>query len=226
LIGAMRLALILLVIAARAAHADPRAMAVELGASAVGWTGTLVPADGSQFPAVSEDGRVIVELFHDRADFVGQPLATVVFFSRGQRAAAIALASDATPVANRAQRRIERRALAEINERLGRARWQPLAVVVPTPSDHDAGSTTELDDGVHVAFNVGYVFVTRDGSRTARLERRFTNPGGTCARIVGVDRIFGSRATGFLVAVPRFDADGEVCIAPPSADLAIAVPIP
>lgn len=224
----MRCALIVCgVIAARAAHADPapRSIAVELGPSADGWTQTLVAAAGAQFPAVSEDGRVIVELFHDRADFVGQPRATVVFFSRGRRAAAVALASDATSVSSHAQARLERRALAAINERLGRARWRPLAIATPSPSGQCAMSTAELDDGVHVAFNVGYVFLTRDGN-TQRLDGRFPIPARTCAHVVDLDRAFGSRETGFVVAVPRLDADGAVCVGPPTADLAIPVPIP
>ena len=233
----MRWALIVAgVIAARAAHADPcaapdpideppRAMEVALGPppdGAAGWTRTLVAAEGSQFPAVSEDGRVVVELFYDRS--AGQPLGTVAFFSRSQRAAAIELPSDTTD--SRAQRRVERRALAAINERLGRARWRPLAVAAPCDAIlHDA-VTASLGDGVIVMLAGRSISVTRDGDTGHARHRTIPDLARSCDGYAVLDRAFGSRAIGFVVVVPRVDAPAGSCVGSPSAALAVAVPIP
>jgi hypothetical protein len=232
----MRWALIAaIVMAAEAAHADPcaapdpidaapRAMAVALGPppdSAAGWTRTLAAADGSQFPAVSEDGRVIVELFYDRN--AGQPLGTVVFFSRSRRAATIDLASDTTD--SRAQERLERRALAAINERLGRARWRPLAVATPCDALlHDA-VTAALGDGVTVTVAGRSISITRDGANRPT-HATIPDLARTCDRFAVLDRAFGSRAIGFAVVVPHVDVPDVSCVGSPTAALAVAVPIP
>jgi hypothetical protein len=232
----MRLApIVIALIVARAAHADPcappdpidaapRAMAVELVASQDGWTRTLAPTATSQFPAISEGGTVIVELFHDHEHDLVQPVATAVFFARGARAAAVSLASDATPTADRAQRRKERAAVAAINERLGRARWRPLAVAVPCADSN--GMRAELGDGVHVQLRVyGEVVVGRDGGPDHAMSARFQVRGSTCARSIQLDRAFGTGGTrGFVVLVPRFDTDDGTCGGFTSAALAAAVP--
>ncbi len=233
----MRCALIVtVVIAARAAHADPcappapvdekpRAMSVALGPppdGAYGWTRTLVAADGAQFPAVSEDGKVMVELFYDRS--AGQPQGTVVFFSRARRAAAIALASDTTD--SRAQRRLERRALAAIDERLSRARWRPLAVATPCDAVlHDAAVATLADDVV-VTIVGRSISISRDGNLARAVHATIPDLQRSCDRFAVLDRVFGSRAIGFAVVVPRIDPPDDSCVGSPSAALATPVLIP
>ena len=202
-------------------------MAVTLGDSpdgAAGWTRTLVPADGAQFPAVSEDGKVMVELFHDRIGTNAQPMATVVLFSRMNRAVSTELRSDTTD--SRAQRRLERSAVAAINERLSRARWRPLAVATPCQAIlHDA-VTAALGDGVTVMVAGRAISVARDG--VARPMHSAVPDLLSCDRYAVLDRAFGSRAIGFVVVVLRNDAPDDSCrhLGSPTAALAIPVLIP
>ena len=232
---------IALAAAAHAVHADPapcapapadptlRHLAVQTDAAS---GGVLVPAPGSVFPAVSDDGTIVVDLFEDATDFVGTPVSTLATFTRRGSGPSVALEGNvdsATP-AQPDQVQAQTRAMIDANALLAKHRWRALsagAICPRDPDDAERGERVELDGGLHVTFDPTADAIAVDGRAVAS---HFPAPGssefGGCGRISGVARAYGSRALGFIVLEPTGSLGGDSCTGELGVDTTIVVPIP
>ncbi|MCE9574791.1 MAG: hypothetical protein K8W52_16700 [Deltaproteobacteria bacterium] len=230
------------------APVDPatRAMAVEVAAPDGG--GPFVyplfaPAKGSEFPAVSKDGKVIVQLFHEGEDFSGAPITTLMFWSnRGTVIARYSLGSSNAARADGVDAKVPTKAEAALgkaaNARLATRRWRPLAVhpaCAPADApvdDSDHSSTVQLDGDVAVTFDpVEQRLVSTRRGRTTKLRATFSSHGtrmgedshGGCGQITRLDYGFGGRDLGVAILVPDASLGGDSCFGLPTSDNALAI---
>jgi hypothetical protein len=229
---------------AGAAHADParcapaaldaplRPLVVQSDAKA---GGVLVAAPGSQFPAVSDDGTTIVDLFQDETDFVGERVSTVQTFTRRGPGAAVQLmggieGSDAPATPDDVQ--AQTRAVRDANALLAKHRWRALAegAVCPAPADveqEEPLSRVDFADGLRITLDPSSEVLTIDGRAVAA---HFPAPGGGefggCGGITGIARGYGSRKLGFVVLEPTVQLGGDSCVGNLGVQNTIVVPIP
>lgn len=209
----------------------PRAVAI--GNSPDVEPGVMVAAPGSSFPAVSQDGTTVVQLFADHVDFVGTPVETLVFFTKGGASEAFTVEGDTMtpPGAELVAANAKQVDLA--NARLAKTRWRALAVATPCPGDSDdAHSTVHLGGGLRIAYDVAHARLTaRVGKTTRTLRDTFPPPGTTsekdlsptCGGVSGLAQAYGSRALGFVVLEPRVQLGGDSCMGSLGVDLSIVV---
>src|SRR5579862_8307392 len=154
-------ALAIVAVCAHAVHANPapcapapvdaalRHLAVQTDAAR---GGVLVAAPGSEFPAVSDDGTTVVDLFEDSTDFVGTPVSTLQMFTRRGAGPAVALEGnvDAATPAQPDQVQAQTRAMIDANALLAKHRWRALSQGAICPrgdDDDDQLERVELDGG-------------------------------------------------------------------------------
>jgi hypothetical protein len=215
-------ALLVLAVVSNVAHADPcraaparsksRAMQLEL----TGKHFKLLARKGdAEFPAVSDDGTQIAQLFEDQQDFTGAPLTTLVVWTKtGKRVMKRGLGGEG-------DKRDPDATLRAANELLAKHRWRPL----PTFAPCDDASTLELDD-ITLAFDSAHEQVTA-GTVTKQLGAPGDAMMGTttCGVNTGLAEAFGGKALGIVIVVPRVNLGGDSCFGNPSADNALAIPI-
>jgi hypothetical protein len=205
--------------------------------------GPLVPAPGSTFPAVSEDGTTIVDLFQDDQDFTGLPISTLATFTRRGRDASVE-ADGPMPGAADPPSPDEvaawTRAVGDANALLAAHRWRtlPLAIACPAPGD-DARTDAPIRLGFGGRLDITFDRATAELSArvrgaTHRLAAHFGAPGtadadvggGGCGEVTGVDRAYGARSLGFVVLVPRAQLGGDSCFGNLGVDDALVVALP
>jgi hypothetical protein len=195
----------------------------------------FAPTATSAFPAVSADGKLLVELFAQ--DLAGGPVTTVVFWSRaGRRLTSYRLggvrplgapADDATPARWTA---FEEQQLRRANAQLATTAWRPLALHTSCAGSEDGLTSLRVDGDVALAFDANTQRLTRsdDGTTPTTLRVRFPAPGrrrsGRCGTITGVARAFGGLDLGLAIVVPTTYAEAG-CTANLDADLATALPL-
>jgi hypothetical protein len=216
------------------APADPstRAMALELRQGSK--HRVFQAGKGASFPAVSEDGATLVELFTD-----GSPEdrmhTTVVFWSNtGQRLAMFSLGTFAEggpkdSAGDAAWQSYEAKVLADANARLTKTKWRPLAKHLAC-----GDRKLHLDDGVTLSFDTDNQQIVRElgGGKTKVLAGKFpviaTNDvtGDECARPNGFAQGFGGDHVGVaVVTATHHGRTSEMCYEKPSGGVAIAVPL-
>ena len=214
-----RLVPIAIVLAARAAAADPctaslpNARPTRLGVHLK--DGLLAANDGARFPAIRGDGA-IAALFADSEDFSGDPITTLVVWSKtGARLGELSLGGQ-RPV-------VDARAVERANKLLAGS-WRELKAFA---CDEKAAS---LELGGGLVATVGADGVAHVADRTARFPAPGTvgmgDPdldGKPCGQITGIARAFGTRTDGVVVLVPRRSLGGDSCFGATDAALAIAV---
>jgi hypothetical protein len=187
--------------------------------------GIRVFAADALLPAVSEDGKTIIELFEDGEDFTGAPITTLVGWSRsGSRKVAFALGGAAGTRAPSAER-----VLRAANAWLAKARWRHLdGAATIGRSDDGERSTITTRTGATLQFDASTGRFTRvERTRRRALRASFGAPGsamearGGCGEILGVERAFGNDH--LVVVVPTVNLGGDSCFGLPSSDLAIAL---
>jgi hypothetical protein len=243
-----------LVLAANVARAAPdpcatppidpstRAMSVELTIADGDFVYPILTATaGSAFPAVSKDGKTIVQLFADDEDFSGAPTSTLVFWSSaGKRLATFMLggtrASRADGVDPRTPTAKERALAKAANARLRRTSWRPLAMhpacARAGAADDDERTRVVLDGDVDVTFDRGKQQLTaqRAGRAATVLRGRFPSPGermeaprGGCGDVMRLEYGFGGGDLGLAILVPGANLGGDSCFGLSSARKALAV---
>jgi hypothetical protein len=238
------------------AHADPdpcvhaiadpavRAMQVDLApAAAEQFTYPILVAHaGSEFPAVSKDGKVIVELFEDSEDFTGAPSSTLVFWAKsGKIVDTFDLGGSRASNTPQAAADLVR---ARANARLARSTWRPLAVhdgcTPPGPDDADqVDAQVQLDGGLvlHYAPDTGRLSSQRAGHKAKRLRTTFGAPGTRmgqadegggkgCGHVTRIAYAFGGPALGLAIVVPEASLGGDSCFGLSGSATALAVRLP
>jgi hypothetical protein len=226
-----------------AAHADPApctpapvdATMIRLAVQVDGNSGgRLVAAPGSQFPAVSDDGTTIVDLFQDETDFVGERVSTVATFTRHGAGAAVQLTAgiegtDAPRTSDDVQ--AATRAVVDANALLAKHRWRPLALaaICPAPADveqEEPLSRLDFADGTQLTFDPSGEQIAIDRHEVGA---HFPAPGsgefGGCGEIRGIARGYGSRKLGFVVLEPSASLGGDSCIGKLGVDTTLVVPL-
>jgi hypothetical protein len=235
-----RVAIALVVLAAGTAHADPPPcapepvdatllhLAVQVDA---GQGGVLLPTPGSSFPAISDDGTTIVDLFQDETDFVGEPVSTLATFTRRGPGAAVQLMGPMPgQPAGPEDVQEQARAMQGANALLAKHRWRalPLAATCSMPAGGtiDQALVVGFGDGLEIAFDPSTRVLSRDGHALAQ---RFPTPGGgefgDCGAAIAIARAYGSRTIGFVVLEPAVNLGGDSCMGKLGVDDTIFVPI-
>jgi hypothetical protein len=228
--------------------ADPseRAMKLQLAAGSDDFPHHILAPDGtSAFPAISKDGKTLVQLFKDTQDFTGAPVTTLVFFSKaGKRLASFRLGGMGTKGAPKdeapakAWDAYEAKALTGANKKLAATTWVPLPRHTPCNGYEDRTSTLEFVDATLQLDLATQKLSTHPGdahSKTAAkaVKASFPDPGvrsepgmkGGCGEITGLDSGFGSAALGVAIVVPRANLGGDSCSGKLNADMATAIPL-
>jgi hypothetical protein len=197
-------------------------LAVTLGTGEDGgeWTRTLVPAEGSHFPAVSADGTTVVDLVTDAQDFSGIPIATVVLWTKSGIAESFQLVSAAPDESPAEQAKLEETLVAKVNARLAQTTWHPLEKVSATGENEDTGAPDTLDLGDGITIKLEQVRFPPPGTLPQ------ADGGGGCGDVIGLTEGFGSRELGFAVVFPQATLGGDDCFGTPSAELGTVVPLP
>lgn len=184
-------------------------------------TPTLAAAAGSQFPAVSADGKTVVDLVVDGQDFSGIPIATVTLWTKAGISSTFTLASEMAEGASPDQAELAQTTVTLINEQLAETTWHPIPRVEATGESADTGApdTLELGDGITIKLDQIQGTFPDAGSLPEE------SGGGPCGEVTGLDSGYGSRELGFAVVFPRVNLGGDDCFGYPSATLGLVVPV-
>ena len=187
------------------------------------WNSRVFASD-ARFPAISEDGKTIVDLFQDEEDFTAAPITTLVAWSRGARTTMFSVGGEGS-----ASRPGDDRVLRRANAWLAKFRWQPLdgTVAIGTSEDGEL-STIIAPSGATLEWRASTGTLSRvRGAKRRAIRATFPAPGtsmesqGGCGEIRGIARAFGDEH--LLVLVPSANLGGDSCFGTPSAELAISI---
>ncbi len=191
--------------------------------AAADWDYRVFASDAT-FPLVSDDGKTIVELFHDEEDFTGAPITTLVAWSNGARTATFSVGGQAD-----ANRPDGEKLLRRANAWLAKTTWRPLLGTAAIGTSDDEETTTIITPSgatIELAVSTGTLTRVRGAKRRA-IRATFPGPGssmeshGACGNLRGIARAFGNEHV--VVLVPSVNLGGDSCFGMPSAELAIAV---
>ncbi|MCE9574790.1 MAG: hypothetical protein K8W52_16695 [Deltaproteobacteria bacterium] len=221
--------------------ADPatRAMTIDLVDNADWGYQTFAPGTGAAFPAVSKDGKTLVQLFQDGEDFTGAPITTIVFWStRGAELARYGRGG-ASDSRNSAAADAPH-AHAAVNQRLAATTWRPLAVHNACEPDSEVGrspSRVTVDGDVAITFDPATARLTKRVAkgRATRIRAQFRAPGlrsaddgipgGGCGEITRLAYGFGGRDLGVAILIADGNLGGDSCFGQPVADNALVIPL-
>ncbi len=216
----MRLVL-LIVLATATAHADPcttppsnaklRSLSLVRATAdkGMGFDPGFTAAAGSEFPAVSNDGKKVAQLFVDAEDFTGAPVSTLAIYS-----VANARLIDSVTVGGSQPDPDIATKLKTANKLLAGTRWTPL----PTSQACDSGLVI---DGRTFKYDVDTNKLTQTrGKQTSvvtagfpqsgtRMGNKEDGAGSPCGDVLGLESGFGTG--GLIVIVPRSQFGGDSC---------------
>lgn len=207
------------------------------GAGPVGMAATA----GSVFPAISEDGQTIVQLFRDEEDFSSAPVETVVFFGAdGTRGAAFRIGGHEPEAAPPAK------IVARVNARLARSTWRALPVArscaLPGTPDDDLHTAVAFADGHAFTYDerTGHLATedTAHGPRRVRSQPLAVGPIGWresfdaadktqhgCGTVRRIEEAIWSPTTRLLLVVATGQLGGDSCVGRISADTITVVKV-
>lgn len=193
----------------------------------------------ADFPAVSEDGSTIAQLYHEGEDFTGAPITTLVLWSKtGARLASFRLGGFTDP--NRPPDHAGKIAayewpiLAAANTQLSRHTWNPLAIAKACGDD----GTVCFPDGLKIRYDADKsdLVITAGKRKPRRIPATFPSPGqraaeedipgGGCGETRGLAGAYGSLSLGIVFLDQTAMLGGDSCVGQPTSDSTIAIKVP
>ncbi|HEV7556855.1 MAG TPA: hypothetical protein VGO00_15420 [Kofleriaceae bacterium] len=190
----------------------------------------LAPRPGSEFPAVSEDGSRIVDLFEDPDELTHSYIQTLVVWSRtGARVAKITTTRGVTdgdtpsPPPDAATRKAGR----DADQALAGRRWRPLDRYLACDNDR---TTIDLPDGLKIALDIDKQTVTIAASRVVKVlsapgSRMGEGMSGPCGRFDGLSSAYGGKALGLVIVAPVAQLGGDTCFGGSGVSTVLAIPV-
>jgi hypothetical protein len=186
------------------APADPSEAHDDLG---------FAEAKGTEFPALSEDGKRLVQLYHDTEDFTAVPSSTLVIYSTANAHVIKSFSAGGRPSDPGVAATIKK-----ANAALASSRWRPLATFTQC---HPTQDTLTVDGITYTYDQTKNTLAQTRGKRTLKLKEVFPGSGwrdsGSCGNTIGLAGGFGDAKAGLVVLVPNSSFGGDSCMGAPES---------
>ncbi len=198
--------------------ATPHDLAVIAGPATQDNAG-MTAAPGSVFPAISKDGKTIVELFEDHADFSYAPITSLVLWDASGNPTAFRVGTfeQKTPVAD---------VVHQANARLAKTTWRtlPRAEGCSTGDDASRRSTAAFHgvtftlDPTKGELAIEDTVKDKPRTRTQKVKlaplgtREKANGGGHCGELTGITSAIWDAASQTVIVVPTGQLGGDSCV--------------